>query len=228
MNLVANILKNENPYEFDLITKKTLFLNELKKLLNYHFNNSYEYKNFISNNNYNLEVDHINELPFLPARLFKLLDLKSISNQDIFKVMTSIGTSGQATLPPLRLHTLMRFLSQWSHQIHDVPHHRLVLVLERRRVRAEEMRLAPLDGVLDGVGLDRVAQVEYIRVEPLRLVVHEHDVPLRVADVLDGPRELCVGRRPRREPRRLLGSVRVGQHDQHVRGLAHVSRVRAR
>jgi phenylacetate-coenzyme A ligase PaaK-like adenylate-forming protein len=96
MNLVTSILKNENPYEFDLITKKTLFLNELKKLLNYHFNNSYEFKNFISNNNHNLEVDHINDLPFLPARLFKLLDLKSISNQDIFKVMTSSGTSGQA------------------------------------------------------------------------------------------------------------------------------------
>lgn len=96
MNLVTKILKNDNPYELDLINKETLFLNEIKKLLNSHFNNSNEFKNFISNNNYSLEVDHINDLPFLPARLFKLLDLKSIPDKNIFKVMTSSGTSGQA------------------------------------------------------------------------------------------------------------------------------------
>lgn len=96
MNLVSKILKNENPYGLDLINKEPLFLNELKKLLNYHFNNSNEFKNFISNNNHSLDVHHINDLPFLPARLFKLLDLKSISNENIFKVMTSSGTSGQA------------------------------------------------------------------------------------------------------------------------------------
>jgi len=36
------------------------------------------------------------DLPFLPVSLFKELELRSIDSADIFKVMTSSGTSGQA------------------------------------------------------------------------------------------------------------------------------------
>ncbi len=36
------------------------------------------------------------DIPFLPVRLFKELDLKSIPEQEVFKTMTSSGTTGQA------------------------------------------------------------------------------------------------------------------------------------
>ena len=96
MNLVKNILTKDNPYSMDFSNKEINFLKELKKLMNFHFNNSSEFRNFISNNNLNLNVNHINELPFLPARLFKLMNLRSIPDENIFKIMTSSGTSGQA------------------------------------------------------------------------------------------------------------------------------------
>ncbi len=36
------------------------------------------------------------QIPMLPIRLFKLMDLKSISDSDVFKILTSSGTTGQA------------------------------------------------------------------------------------------------------------------------------------
>ena len=36
------------------------------------------------------------DLPFLPVRLFKELELKSVSQEDVVKTMTSSGTTGQA------------------------------------------------------------------------------------------------------------------------------------
>ena len=35
-------------------------------------------------------------MPYIPVRLFKMLELKSIEKKDIFKTLTSSGTSGQA------------------------------------------------------------------------------------------------------------------------------------
>ncbi|MBY6236487.1 acyl-protein synthetase [Vibrio harveyi] len=41
------------------------------------------------------DIRTIEDIPFLPVRLFKEYDLKSIGNDDIFKTMTSSGTTGQ-------------------------------------------------------------------------------------------------------------------------------------
>ena len=45
---------------------------------------------------YNEEGKTYYDLPFLPVRLFKQLELKSISDEEIHKTMTSSGTTGQA------------------------------------------------------------------------------------------------------------------------------------
>ena len=37
----------------------------------------------------------LEDIPFLPARLFKELELRSVPQEEVFKVMTSSGTSGQ-------------------------------------------------------------------------------------------------------------------------------------
>tara|TARA_Y100000748_G_scaffold291051_1_gene278188 strand:- start:113 stop:1030 length:918 start_codon:yes stop_codon:yes gene_type:complete len=38
----------------------------------------------------------LNEIPFIPVRIFKDYDMKSIKNDEIFKIMRSSGTSGQS------------------------------------------------------------------------------------------------------------------------------------
>ncbi len=42
------------------------------------------------------EIQEYDEIPFLPVRLFKELDLQSVPKEEIFKTMTSSGTTGQA------------------------------------------------------------------------------------------------------------------------------------
>jgi len=96
MSLIKEILLQKTPYELDAQSKKDIFLDDLKQSMLKHFDCSNEFKNLVKNNNFEIEVNDISELPFLPARLFKMIDLKSINDKEIFKTMTSSGTTGQA------------------------------------------------------------------------------------------------------------------------------------
>ena len=94
MNLVSQILDQNTPYERG-DSKKGEFIEELNKLTEFHYVNCNYYRNFIDNNHLLLGLDKIEDIPFIPVRLFKLLDLKSIPDNEVFKTMTSSGTSGQ-------------------------------------------------------------------------------------------------------------------------------------
>jgi phenylacetate-coenzyme A ligase PaaK-like adenylate-forming protein len=96
MNLIKSILNQQTPFEQDSMFRSTVFLEEMKRLTAYHYDNSKEYRNILKNNKYELNPSKIEDLPFIPARLFKLLDLKSIPDNEVFKVLTSSGTSGNA------------------------------------------------------------------------------------------------------------------------------------
>jgi hypothetical protein len=41
------------------------------------------------------EVRSVEDIPFLPVRLFKEMELRSVAEEDVFKTMTSSGTTGQ-------------------------------------------------------------------------------------------------------------------------------------
>ena len=41
------------------------------------------------------DVHSVENVPFLPVRLFKELELRSVAEEDVFKTMTSSGTTGQ-------------------------------------------------------------------------------------------------------------------------------------
>ena len=65
----------------------------MHKLTRHHYNNCDEYKKILDlvygfKNNKDIE-----SLPFLPAKLFKELDLKSITDEKVFKILNSSGTS---------------------------------------------------------------------------------------------------------------------------------------
>jgi len=84
------------PYGLDKLQKEELFFKEIKLLTEHHYNSCYEYKKILDK--LNIDIDKIYEtenIPYIPVRLFKEFELKSISEKDIFKIMTSSGTTGQ-------------------------------------------------------------------------------------------------------------------------------------
>ncbi|MDF1507846.1 acyl-protein synthetase [Robertmurraya sp. DFI.2.37] len=75
--------------------KQNYLLAELNELTKFHYSHCEPYKQMLSKSNHALEVTTLEEIPFLPVQLFKMLALHSIAENDIFKVLTSSGTTGQ-------------------------------------------------------------------------------------------------------------------------------------
>lgn len=86
-----------SPYELTKQEKSELLLRELRELTSYHRANCEYYNNILEGMGYQEnQVKTVEDIPFLPVRLFKELDLLSIPRENIFKTMTSSGTTGQA------------------------------------------------------------------------------------------------------------------------------------
>ena len=84
------------PYSLKKEEKKALLNDYLIQLTKYHYQHSVEYKHMLDALNFNIEHLHSYvDIPFLPVRLFKELNLSSVSKEEIVKTMTSSGTSGQ-------------------------------------------------------------------------------------------------------------------------------------
>lgn len=84
------------PYSLCKEEKQKLLLEELKELIKYHKEHCSKYANILDMQNVDVEAcTCIGELPFIPVRVFKEIDLCSVDKDKIFKVMTSSGTSNQ-------------------------------------------------------------------------------------------------------------------------------------
>ena len=89
------ILEN-GPFAVSKHEKNGLFCEKLQELTAYHRSNCPEYGNMMSAISFEEKsAQDMADFPFLPVRLFKELSLKSVPDKDVFKVMTSSGTSGQ-------------------------------------------------------------------------------------------------------------------------------------
>ena len=76
--------------------KERLITERMNDLTSKHYNNCNNYKNILDAFDYDINKNHgFNEIPFIPVRLFKELEMKSVSNDKIVKTMMSSGTSGQ-------------------------------------------------------------------------------------------------------------------------------------
>ena len=85
------------PYSLDRKEKEKLLTKRLLELTEHHKNQCFEYAKILNAVSYNKQkVKSYKDIPFLPVRLFKELSLKSVSNDNIVKTMTSSGTSGQS------------------------------------------------------------------------------------------------------------------------------------
>lgn len=87
-----------SPYSLAKEEKEKLLTKRLIELTELHKEKCPEYSKILDSIDYNQEkVSSYKDLPFLPVRLFKELSLKSVSQDEIIKTMTSSGTSGQKT-----------------------------------------------------------------------------------------------------------------------------------
>ncbi len=77
--------------------KDRLVTKELLELTEFHRRKCKPYANILKALNYNpASVKHASDIPFFPVRLFKEMDLLSIPREEVFKTMSSSGTTGQA------------------------------------------------------------------------------------------------------------------------------------
>lgn len=85
------------PFGLEKKEKKQLLDRELSSLSRKHYRKCEKYKAMMDMQGCDLEHDICyDELPFLPVGLFKEMELRSIEKEEIFKTMTSSGTTGQA------------------------------------------------------------------------------------------------------------------------------------
>lgn len=83
------------PYHLKREEKREQLLEQLNHLTAWHIKNCLEYKKMMEKSAIRTYVTSLEEVPYLPVQLFKLLDLKSIPDEDVLKVLTSSGTTGQ-------------------------------------------------------------------------------------------------------------------------------------
>lgn len=85
------------PFSLNKVEKGKLLTERLIELIDLHKTNCSEYKKILDAIGFETScVKSYKDIPFLPVRLFKELDLKSISLENVVKTMTSSGTTGQA------------------------------------------------------------------------------------------------------------------------------------
>ncbi|MBW7475054.1 acyl-protein synthetase [Paenibacillus oenotherae] len=88
-------LFQSNPYEMKAEDKKKMMFQEISSLTKLHRERCEPYENI----NKALPAQHeegmIEDLPFLPVRLFKLAELRSVEKEAVIKTLTSSGTTSQ-------------------------------------------------------------------------------------------------------------------------------------
>lgn len=91
-----NEILNIPPYSLERKEKHALMTERLCELAKFHYGKCDAYRNITDMLGVDWDtVDSYEKLPFLPVRLFKELELRSIPQEEVFKTMTSSGTTGQ-------------------------------------------------------------------------------------------------------------------------------------
>lgn len=85
------------PYSLYAKEKEKLLTERLVELTKLHRERCPEYQRILEAIDFDVDkVSSYRDLPYLPVRLFKNLELKSVPQEDVVKTMTSSGTTGQA------------------------------------------------------------------------------------------------------------------------------------
>ena len=85
------------PYGLDNTQKQKALTDNLKALTLFHYENCEEYHRILDMMSFDVSaIKTCEDLPFIPVRLFKNYELRSVEKEKIVKTLTSSGTSGQA------------------------------------------------------------------------------------------------------------------------------------
>lgn len=88
---------NIPPYSLAKEEKEKLLTERLTELTKLHQENCPAYRQMLSAVGFDTDnVTSYKDLPFIPVRMFKEHELKSVASEDVVKTMTSSGTTGQA------------------------------------------------------------------------------------------------------------------------------------
>ncbi|BFH11245.1 acyl-protein synthetase [Paenibacillus melissococcoides] len=86
----------ENPYGLDARNKSSFLLQQLTELTRLHYEKCQGYRQIINAMGIdNFTFSDMESMPFIPVRLFKMLDLVSVNSEEIIKTLTSSGTTSQ-------------------------------------------------------------------------------------------------------------------------------------
>jgi hypothetical protein len=84
------------PFSIGQSQKEDLLLPQLEDLTRFHHQNCESYREILDRSrNVSRPYKSIQDVPFLPVRLFKHLELLSVSRDEVVKTVTSSGTTGQ-------------------------------------------------------------------------------------------------------------------------------------
>ena len=88
---------NIPPYSLNEKEKNELLTKRLSELIKHHKEKCPKYRKILDSIDFDVnKTEDYKDIPFLPVRLFKELELKSVPQEEIVKTMTSSGTTGQA------------------------------------------------------------------------------------------------------------------------------------
>ena len=94
--MLVNKVFEHPPFSFSRLEKEATLLPILEDAVQHHSKNCAAYHSFLGAAGFKKSnYDSIAEVPFLPVSVFKNYALKSIPDDQVFKVLTSSGTTGQ-------------------------------------------------------------------------------------------------------------------------------------
>lgn len=86
-----------SPFSLAKREKEALYAEVLQDLTKHHYEKCPPYRRILDTLNFNPQIEHlVEEIPFIPVRLFKEYELSSVEKSQVIKTMTSSGTTGQA------------------------------------------------------------------------------------------------------------------------------------
>jgi phenylacetate-coenzyme A ligase PaaK-like adenylate-forming protein len=84
------------PYSLAKTEKEKLLLSRMNELTKFHYEKCSAYANYLDVIGYGKrDALSLEDVPYIPIRIFKEAEMKSIQDDEIFKIMKSSGTSGQ-------------------------------------------------------------------------------------------------------------------------------------
>ncbi|MDY6954258.1 MAG: acyl-protein synthetase, partial [Thermodesulfobacteriota bacterium] len=92
-----NELMDRSPFSLRKQDKSHLYARGLSELTRHHYRQCAPYRRIVDSFDYDVNAEHeVQDIPFIPVRLFKHHDLLSGDHSNIVKTMTSSGTTGQS------------------------------------------------------------------------------------------------------------------------------------